>query len=228
MTTKSQYDRHGKTGQAPLLVTLRYHGFVALPTWVPDDETKPAPMPLLVVQCFVNTCEGDSGTDVLADPASAGAWLRAAGLLGDSDLEDAELDLARELREAIRALLVRNGGGDDPDTSALDALAALAERCRLRPVILAGGSVELRPETDDGTSGLATLLLIIRDAQRDGSWQRLKACRNPDCRWAYYDRSHAGRGAWCDMAVCGNRIKNRNLRSRRAGADRVVSITVDP
>ena len=44
---------------------------MALPSWVPDDETKPAPMPLLVVQSFVNTWEADSGTDVLADPASA-------------------------------------------------------------------------------------------------------------------------------------------------------------
>ena len=56
----------------------------------------------------------------------------------------------------------------------------------------------------------------MRDAQRDGTWARLKACNNPDCQWAYYDRSHAGRGAWCDMAVCGNRMKNRNLRSRRS------------
>ena len=55
------------------------------------------------------------------------------------------------------------------------------------------------------------------ELQRDGSWARLKACRNPDCHWAYYDRSHAGRGAWCDMAVCGNRMKNRTLRSRRSG-----------
>ena len=56
------------------------------------------------------------------------------------------------------------------------------------------------------------LILIVRDAQRDGSWKRLKACRNDECLWAFYDRSHAGRGAWCDMATCGNRIKNRNLR----------------
>ena len=201
---------------------------MALPAWVPDDETKPAPMPLLVVQCFVNTWEGDSGTDVLADRASAAAWLRATGLLDGPDLEDVDLDLARQLREAIRALLVSNGGGDAPDHSALEALAALAERCRLRPVVDPGGSVDLRPVNEDGTGGLATLLLVIRDAQRDGTWRRLKACRNPDCRWAYYDRSHAGRGAWCDMAVCGNRIKNRNLRSRRAGADRVVSVTADP
>jgi hypothetical protein len=81
-----------------------------------------------------------------------------------------------------------------------------------------GGTVELESGGDHGYGPLARLLLIIRDAQRDGTWARLKACRNPDCRWAYYDRSHAGRGAWCDMAVCGNRIKNRNLRSRQSGA----------
>ena len=190
---------------------------MALPSWVPDDETKPAPMPLLVVQSFVNTWEGDSGTDVLADPASARQWLRDAGLLDAADVEDVDLAMVRELREAIRALLVRNGGGEAPDHSLLEALGALAERCRLRPVIRGDGSVELRPDVDAGTSGLAKLFLIIRDAQRDGTWSRLKACRNPECRWAYYDRSHAGRGAWCDMAVCGNRIKNRNLRSRRSG-----------
>ena len=38
---------------------------------------------------------------------------------------------------------------------------------------------------------------------------------NPDCRWAFYDRSHSGAGAWCDMATCGNRIKNRRLRQRQ-------------
>jgi predicted RNA-binding Zn ribbon-like protein len=64
--------------------------------------------------------------------------------------------------------------------------------------------------------GLLGLLLSIRDAQADGSWDRLKLCGNPDCRWAFYDRSHSRRGSWCDMASCGNRLKNRNLRARRA------------
>jgi predicted RNA-binding Zn ribbon-like protein len=63
-------------------------------------------------------------------------------------------------------------------------------------------------------AGLLLLLLAIRDAQRDGTWQRLKACGNPDCRWAFYDRSHSRAGAWCDMATCGNRTKNRRLRQR--------------
>ena len=186
---------------------------MALPAWVPDVETKPAPMPLLVVQSFVNTWEGDTGVDLLADPVAGPRWLREAGLTRDHDVDLAE---AREVRESIRALLVANGGGPDASPADLRALRALADRARLRPVVLDGGDVDLQPDEGPGPSSMAALLLIIRDAQRDGSWPRLKACRNPDCRWAYYDRSHAGRGAWCDMAVCGNRIKNRNLRSRRS------------
>jgi predicted RNA-binding Zn ribbon-like protein len=194
--------------------------FMALPSWVPDVETKPAPMPLLVVQSFVNTWEGDSGVDLLGDPPSASRWLRDTGLTdpGSEDVDDA---MARVVRESIRALLVHNASGEEADPTAAGALDALAETCRFRPGLLPDGTVELRAEAA-GFAALARLLLIIRDAQRDGTWGRLKACRNPDCRWAYYDRSHAGRGAWCDMAVCGNRIKNRNLRSRRAGTGRTT------
>jgi len=63
--------------------------------------------------------------------------------------------------------------------------------------------------------GLFDLLLIIRRAQQDGSWSRLKVCANPDCRWAFYDRSRNQQGNWCNMALCGNRLKNRQLRARR-------------
>ena len=46
---------------------------MALPAWVPEHETKPAPMPLLVVQSFVNTWEADAGTDLLGDLGGRGA-----------------------------------------------------------------------------------------------------------------------------------------------------------
>ncbi len=186
-----------------------------LPTWVPADETKPAPMPLLVVQSFVNTWEADSGVDLLTDPVAGPQWLEQTGLAdGPVDLE-----AAREIRESIRALLVQNSDGQAPDPVRLRALRNLADHARLRAAVLDDGSVDVQPD-EDTAAPLVPLLLIIRDAQGDGSWGRLKACRNPDCRWAYYDRSHAGRGAWCDMAVCGNRMKNRNLRARRsAGPD---------
>lgn len=194
------------------------------PSWVPEDETKPAPMPLLVVQSFVNTWEADSGVDLLADPDAGQRWLQEAGLLRAPGVDLAQV---RDMRESIRALLVANSGAGDLDPAHLRLLRALAHRARLRLALRDDGQLDLQPDENDGLSWLAaTLLLIIRDAQRDGSWARLKACRNPDCHWAYYDRSHAGRGAWCDMAACGNRIKNRNLRTRRSAVGGAASSTV--
>jgi predicted RNA-binding Zn ribbon-like protein len=180
-------------------------------------------MPLLVVQSFVNTREADMETDLLLDDeVAARAWLADAGLLhpGASEIDLAE---ARAFRESIRSLLVRNGGGPSPSGNELVALERIAARCRLRPVVDSYGGVRLETAADGGPPLWARLLLIIRDAQRDGTWERLKACRNDECRWAFYDRSHAARGAWCDMAVCGNRMKNRSLRSRRASAGRETS-----
>jgi predicted RNA-binding Zn ribbon-like protein len=192
----------------------------AVPTWVPDIETKPAPMPLLIVQSFVNTWESDTGVDLLADPDEGPRWLQEAGLLRSPTVDLAQ---ARALREAIRGLLVANSGEGEVEPADLAVLRAETDRVRPGLVVFDDGVIDLQPGSDDGLAFLAaSLLLIIRDAQRDGSWARLKACRNPDCHWAYYDRSHAGRGAWCDMAVCGNRIKNRNLRTRRSARGDVV------
>jgi predicted RNA-binding Zn ribbon-like protein len=128
----------------------------------------------------------------------------------------ADLAQARDVRESLRILLVQNAGGDRPTPELLEPLTVLAAESRLRPVVGEGGSIDLETEAGAESIRLADLLLIVRDAQRDGNWERLKACRNDECLWAFYDRSHAGRGAWCDMATCGNRIKNRNLRSRRS------------
>jgi len=91
---------------------------MALPSWVPDAETKPAPMPLLVVQSFVNTREADSGVDLLADPASASRWLRDAGLIAP-DAADVDDALVRRVRGEHPRLLVRNGSGDAPEPSSL-------------------------------------------------------------------------------------------------------------
>jgi predicted RNA-binding Zn ribbon-like protein len=187
------------------------------PSWVPDQEIKPAPMPLLLVQSFVNTWDGDNRSDLLLDPVAAGDWLTGAGLWSAERAPDpAELHLARGVREGVRAMLVANGGGPRPAPGDLQPLQAVARASRPTLQVGSGGRVMLGPgPADRPDAGLLTLLLVIRDAQRDGTWPRLKACGNPDCRWAFYDRSHSRAGAWCDMATCGNRIKNRRLRQRQ-------------
>jgi predicted RNA-binding Zn ribbon-like protein len=189
---------------------------MTMPSWVPDQETKPAPMPLLLVQSFVNTWDADHRSDLLLDPATARDWLTRAGLSSaDRAPEPAELDLARRVRESIRAMLVANSGGPQPAPTDLQAIQAAAQASRPALQVGPGGQVSLAAESAGRLeAGLLALLLAIRDAQRDGTWRRLKACGNPDCRWAFYDRSHSRAGAWCDMATCGNRIKNRRLRQR--------------
>ena len=75
--------------------------------------------------------------------------------------------------------------------------------------------MRLMPVGDSVRARLLGLLLIVSDAQRDGTWAHLKACANDDCRWAFYDRSRNHGGTWCDMATCGNKLKNRDFRARR-------------
>ncbi len=189
-----------------------------MPSWVPGDEVKPAPLPLLLVQSFVNTWEGDSGVDLLADAAAARPWLADTGLLaGTAALDAMALASAHDVRESIRALLVHNAGGPPPTASELEPLQQVGRSDRLSFTIRPDGQAELEVMSH-GPLKLATLLLIIRDAQLQGTWARLKACANGECHWAFYDRSHAGRGTWCDMAVCGNRVKNRALRLRKTKA----------
>ncbi|MBV8956085.1 MAG: CGNR zinc finger domain-containing protein [Solirubrobacterales bacterium] len=173
-------------------------------------------MPLLLVQGFLNTIEVADQTDHLADGEVAAAWLRAAGLIGTgSRLSVRELQLARDVRAGMRGLLEPGGGEVRPDagTAALRSLAG-DHRARLR--VSDAGAVGIEnARSEDLGDAFFEHLLIIHGAQEDGSWSRLRVCANPDCRWVFYDRSRNRQGHWCDMAVCGNRIKNRKLRARR-------------
>jgi predicted RNA-binding Zn ribbon-like protein len=196
---------------------------MTLPSWASHLEHKLAPPPLLLVQAFVNTLDLDLRTDVLAHADEARAWLADAGLRrpGEPDPDfAADLQLARDVRESLSAMIARNTGGELLTEAELRPLERVTSRAEPRLGVTADGQVSLGTNTPGQclTDGLAGLLLTIRDAQADGSWDRLKLCGNPDCRWAFYDRSHSRRGAWCEMASCGNKLKNRTLRARRAQA----------
>jgi predicted RNA-binding Zn ribbon-like protein len=168
-----------------------------LPSWYPWPETehKPAPQPLLLVQAFVNTLDVEEGVDVLDE-----AWFKQAGLAVPDDLQ-----LARCMRESIRDLL----SSSEADLAPLREVAARGD---LRLTVAERGELRLQ---GSGPDGLLELLLIIRSAQEDGTWQRLRVCANDECRWAFYDRSKNQQGHWCDMSTCGNRLKNREFRARK-------------
>jgi predicted RNA-binding Zn ribbon-like protein len=190
----------------------------SLPPWYPDAEAeaKPAPGPLLLVQAFVNTLDLENGSDLLADPETATAWLTEAGLLSaGAPPTQGDLELARNVRASIRSLIESNLQ-ERQTTPELAPLRELADAHHPQLGVTDDGHLKLEnPRREDLRDGLFELLLIIRTAQEDGTWRRLKICANSECQWAYYDRSRNQHGNWCSMAVCGNRIKNRELRARR-------------
>ena len=195
-----------------------YTGRMSSPSrqWLGDTETKPAPEPLIRVQALVNTIELPEGRDRLADPEDARAWLISAGLLDEkADLRPGDLDVVRGVREALRAMLVHNAGGPAPTDAALAPLRTITVDGTARADFGDNGQIVLSAYGDSLSARMIELLLIIRDAQRDGTWARLKACGNDECHWAFYDRSRNHGGTWCDMSSCGNKLKNREFRARK-------------
>ena len=186
--------------------------------WLGDAEAKPAPEPLRRVQALINTIDRESGDDRLANPADAQPWLVANDLLAPGATPTAaDLALVVNVREGLRAMAFHNAGGPAPDKEALAPLRDIAAASPARAVLDDDGTVRLGPTGDSVQARLLSLLLLVKDAQLDGTWTHLKACANDDCRWVFYDRSRNHGGTWCDMATCGNKLKNRDFRARRRG-----------
>jgi predicted RNA-binding Zn ribbon-like protein len=168
------------------------------------DLPNAAPEALRLVQLFLNTSDHETGRELLATPAELATWLSEQGFDVDS-ASAAALRRTRELRDEIRRLVA----GGDPGP----VFAWAARRARLT-VDLRGP--RLLPEAPGIDGALGTVVAAIYDAMRDGSWSRLKACRN--CGWAYWDSSKNRSGVWCSMQLCGSRLKVRRYRTRQGGA----------
>jgi predicted RNA-binding Zn ribbon-like protein len=183
------------------------------------ESREPAPAPLLVVQELVNTLDVERGEDLLVSPEGFADWLRGHDLPGgDAPLAASDVAAAVELREALRALLRTNAGGP-VDPAAIALVNRVSERSPLRVEVGADGDAALREAGAHGAeAAFARVLAAMYAAIADGTWQRLKACASPDCRWAFYDRSRNRSGHWCDMSVCGSRHKVRAYRARHAQA----------
>lgn len=176
----------------------------------------PAPAPLDLVQDFVNTEIPEWHRDDVATPAALRDWLARRGLAAAGDPVEAELFVAaRALRSALRELALANTLGDPPDRPRRAALDAALARFPLSIRMGDDGPV-VAPAGEGAERGLAAIVAAVAAASHDGSWARLKACRQATCGWVFYDVSRNRSSSWCSMRVCGGREKARTHR-RRAG-----------
>lgn len=187
-----------------------------------DRNPSAAPGGLELVRRFVNTLDIEQGTDALdADWLTANGLGRAGSRAELTEraerAERAELaDLAElvEVREALRAAMLANHDDAQIPADDLAVLDAAARRAGLRIRFLPTG--EWAPICERA-GAVGVLLTEVVTAMAGGRWSRLKVCLNDECRWAFYDHSNSRASKWCDMRICGNRVKQRAHRARARG-----------
>lgn len=167
---------------------------------------------------FVNTVDLRPYSEALDSPAALGAWLTERGLLAPgARVTAADLRDALELREALRTLL--GAHNEVPGDYAAASKVVDDHACRANLCVRFDEQVmRLEPKAAGVKGALGGIVADVARAMTDGTWERMKACRAEDCRWAYLDTAKNASRAWCSMSSCGNRAKMRTYRARHSHA----------
>ena len=190
-------------------------------------QARIAPAGLALVQDLVNThaVERD-GADLLASHASAQQWLREAtgqwardrGLEPPAmSLPKSEVQALRDFREAVQDMLALSP--DARPGRPCNKPADLTPRAQVTLVADDTGWMAMMP-TGTGVRWLESAVWSeILLAQQNNEWSRVKLCREPGCRSAFYDTSRNGSGAWHNVRTCGNIANLRASRNRKKKAE---------
>jgi predicted RNA-binding Zn ribbon-like protein len=178
------------------------------------DLPNAAPEPLRLVQRFVNTVDKEHGREWLAAPEDLMRWCEEAGL-GRVHATPEDVRRARDLRSALQWFVAANNGAK-LDEDAMATINRAASAAQLTPGLDDRGRLRFDVRRGDVDAALGCIVAVVFNALAEGSWSRLKTCRN--CSWAFYDYSRNRSAKWCSMLICGNRLKSRAYRRRKASA----------
>ena len=170
---------------------------------------------------------GDPMHDHLADPVEARRFIEDHHVAVPLGMPGADALVAlRQIRRQVRALAGDDGRAypdghvsPEPTATPSDEPAAPSDEPAIRR-LFHRYAVCLEP---DGTLApvndrvgwdafVADLLPPLVEVQ--GAEARLRMCANPLCRFLFLDRSRNASRVWCEMAVCGNRVRGSRHRLR--------------
>ncbi|PXY29759.1 CGNR zinc finger domain-containing protein [Prauserella flavalba] len=143
-------------------------------------------------------------------------WLAVYGLAVDS-CTPAQLDRARELREAIHAAATAAAIQDPLPAAAVHVINDCSAQGRAAAVLTPEGERRWRlssaSRVEDALGVIAADAISIIAGERDG---KLALCASPTCQAAFFDTSQSRTRKWCDMNTCGNRQKKARFNANRS------------
>ena len=175
-------------------------------------DHRTAPGALAVVHAFLNTWHADGPRERFDSPARLQDWLAKRGLIAPATPVSAtDFDAVCRLRAGLRVLL-GSAGRRAADPMELNRLI---RKARLTVQFDAAGQPHLAPDGVGVQAALARILAAIAVGQTEGTWSRLKLCRNGECQRIFYDASKNRSAVWCSSQLCGNRMNARAYRARK-------------
>ncbi len=140
--------------------------------------------------------------------------LRAAGKSAGKRV----LSRCAELREATAEIFYASLDGREPAAASLRTLEELfkavrnSQRLEWKDSRLEWGWADGENEVE---FPLRLLALSAAELMTSDAVHKVRACDSPDCRWLFLDTSKNHARRWCDMKICGNRMKARRFKARQ-------------
>jgi len=201
---------------------------------------KPAPFHLVgghpaldLVNTLDNRFRSDGPTELLPDYEAVLRFMEQSGLLGGPEVRALSRNIgetdtervsncARELRETAASVLYAAAACTAAPSADLQRLTQYFHNARQHQELVWTPSEQgSKFAWDWGASqsegdlpvwilSLQTASLLTSDAM-----SRLRTCGTETCRWLFLDTSKNHTRRWCDMKICGNRMKARRFQARR-------------
>jgi predicted RNA-binding Zn ribbon-like protein len=126
------------------------------------------------------------------------------------------LKRCRELREAMAEIFYARLDGRSPTARSLQTLERYFNAARLQQKLRwEEGRLEWDWRENNADLPLWALSLSASDLMFSEDVHRVRACGNLECRWLFLDTSKNHTRRWCDMKLCGNRMKARRFKAQR-------------
>ena len=139
----------------------------------------------------------------------------------DESSKSRVLNASRDLREAIAAVLYAPAEGRKPPKHSIRKLDKYFKEALLQKK-LAWSSNRIENVWEDAEYDPRFPLWLLSSSALDlmtsDAALKIRTCDNAECRWMFLDTSKSHTRRWCDMKICGNRMKARRFKALRTAS----------